>query len=270
MRLPSVTSSSALRAWLLGSVGLVLLVGCDNPVITDNSVTANSCVDGAHALRILVDAPTLVQKWMISASPNVVSSSIVDVSPTSFYVIAELDNVAAGEPVTIEVKTAVHTSNPSVSLSDIDFYTVPPPDLPPDPSCTTEALPNIDIANPPGGEVQVRIHDPLPGPLEIEQIDFAQTGVLLTPEALAWGDPQFEALDWQAGISGAVVLDPASGPLVISLGTSVTPGTIGVLCRFRSSANGQEVKGITQVELMNSALKAQSTTWGKVKSLYRN
>lgn len=99
------------------------------------------------------------------------------------------------------------------------------------------------------------------------KLDLAHIPTALDPSLLSEDNPVLNALPWQSVIAGGALLDPAGPPLSTQFPDVMADGA--VLCRFDSVYDGNEVSGIIQADLA-TPLATKLSTWGGVKSLFRN
>jgi hypothetical protein len=266
MRFLPLTSRAA-RSTLWGALALALIAGCTNiPQVIDTAVTVNSCTGNALAMRVTgTYGPFVTGISWNGGSSNIVGTPTINDYGISFEVIAELNHVSLGEPVTLDLlATAIVGSG--IGISDVEFFTVPPDSIVGD-GCKAGSSPEFGLANTQGA-VKLELTAPAE-PLILGMLQLAESPDVLSPSSLDWSDPVFNALSWHDAVVGATPLDPAGPPLVVDLPGTTTPGTKAVLCRFTSIENGMELRGIVQTQL-TGPLASEPTTWGAVKALYRS
>ena len=262
--------ASARHPLLLASAFLALTAGCTRPIYTiDSVIAARSCVNDARAIRFLVDTGGASSVTWEGGSANIVGDpSIADLGPGILEVTAELDSVPIGDEVTLHF-SLVGVFPASGQVSDIAFYTVPPPGLPQTPDCAPGGTPDFTLLNDVHLGLTLQVSNPSPRPMTLALLQLAEVPGLLPKPMLDWSDPTFNALPWQTALPGNTPLDFQAPPQVIELPGQAGPATQGTLLRFISIVEGEEFRGIVQVDL-NGIVAAQPTTWSAVKSKYRN
>jgi len=258
---------------LLGSLGLALAAGCSNPPhVTPDTITTRSCVNGARSLHFTLyyTAPYISSVEAESNSANVLGTPfVVGVLPGVFEVTADLDSIALGEEVTLGfVATALGVLE--LSVSDIEFYSVPSDQLPADPDCTAGPSPIFEVALDVVHGVVLDVSNGSLQPMTMQSLELVESPELLSAPMLDWSNPDFNALPWQPALGAGTPLDPLAPPLVIDLPDEAQPTTRAVLCRFVSLSQGNEMRGIVEVDLAGGPLRARTATLGEVKALYRN
>lgn len=258
---------------LYAGVAAVFALGCSGPSVpvhTDVAVEATSCVEGALSMTFTVASTNgLFPPTYQYGSGNVVGMPTIVPGTNSFHVTASLDTVAAGEAVSMNFGTSVFQPA-TIGAQNVQFYTVPVAQLPSPPGCPPEDGPVIGTADGPGLGLHLEVSNPTPDPIMLEQLELAETSSLLSSFELAWGSSALESLSWTNPFGGGgIVLAPGSPPLVIDLPDFPSPGTVGSLLRYASTSGGQHHRAIVQADLVGGPVKAEPTTWGAVKALYR-
>ena len=269
MRPPPVFSFPPRHLLLLGGACLVLAAGCQRPLYTIEAVvSARSCVNGARGIRFLVDAGVSAVTYE-GGSANVVGDpSLTDLGIGLLEVSAELDSVPSGDEVTLKF-TLLGFFPGTGQVSDIGFFTVPPPGLPEMPDCMPGVSPILTLSNDIQTGLKLQVSNPALHPMTLVSLELAQVPGLLPAPMLDWSNAEFNALPWQAAVPGGTQLDSQAPPLVVDLPDHVAPTTNATLLRFISSVEGEELRGIVQVDL-NGTVAVEPKTWSGVKSKYRN
>jgi hypothetical protein len=269
VRLLSTLSTPPRHLLQLAGMSLVLVAGCMRPLYTIEAVvSARSCVNDARGIRFLVDAGVSSVTWE-GGSANIVGAPTLTVLGTGLLeVSAELDSVPSGDEVTLRF-TLLGFFPATGQVSEIGFFTVPPPGLPEVPDCMPGETPIFALFNDVQTGLKLQVSNPGPQPMTLVSLELAEVPGVLPGPMLDWSNSGFNALPWQTAVPGGTPLDSQAPPLVIDLPDQVAHTTNATLLRFISLVAGEEFRGIVQVDL-NGTVAVESKTWGGVKSRYRN
>jgi hypothetical protein len=275
-------SLSIERLLLVAGAFASLALACQPAIQVEALVTTKSCVDNAQTMKMELLSNTPVHNFFfVAGTPNVLGLPAIQPNGNNTadtFVIFDLANVKANDEVSAIFKCAVDVHNPmDVQIANVTFYKDPSNLNPTVPDCTVAQTPKFQIlwqSTPPPVSAEksdrpsftLNVSDANPLPMSLVQLDLAHIPAALDPLSLN-DNPALDALPWQHVAAGGAVLDPASPPLSVPLQDDGTNGA--VLCRWASIYDGIEVSGIVQVDL-NAPLATKLSTWGGVKSLFRD
>src|SRR5262245_20152574 len=276
MRTLRVTCSVLL---VIAAAIVVTLLACSPSMIVDTVIDAKSCTNNAHTMTFEMHSNSAINGAIYDGgTPNVLGIRALYANGTSqnMTCVTELDNVMKNDKVQLSFHAGVTIQGTFVfSLSDLAFYqadwqSIGAPDCGPIQSpqytVTYTPAPGSGAVAPAEATLTLAVSDPYPIPMSVVDLDLVQSPVALDRSLLDWDNANFNALPWQSAAPGGAILDAASPPLSINLPVNANGGV--VLCRFISVYDGNEVRGIMQVHL-DSPLATSTSSWGKVKALYR-
>jgi hypothetical protein len=271
------------RLLLLAGACTSLALACQPAVQIDAVVTARSCTDDAQTMKMEFLSNTPVHNFIFEGgSANVLGIPAIQPNGNNTgdtFVITDLANVKKSDKVSVEFKCAVDVHNPMVmQLANVTFFKDPSNLNPTVPDCAVAQTPTFTIlwesqplpgsmASSPASSLSLEVSDPNPLPITLLQLELAHIPVALDPSLLSEDNPVLSALPWQSVIAGGALLDPAGPPVSSQFPNVMADGA--VLCRFISVYDGNEVSGIMQANL-SAPLAAKLSTWGGVKSLFRD
>lgn len=254
-------------------LGAVFALGCNNavPVETHIDVNAESCVDNALSMSFDVVSTSVMFPGVYQyGTPNVIPFPTTSPITGGFHVVAALDSVMNGEGVQLAFSAGAFP-NGNITIQNIQFYTVPVTQVAP-PACPPEHGPTIGTSTSPGLGFHMEVSNSGPDPLFVDQLEMAETPTLLPGSEMHFGSSTFEGLAWvPLPALPPVVLVPGGPPLILDLPEAPSSGSAAVLMRYTShSSSGVSSRAAVQVDLSSLPVAVQPSTWGKVKSLYRD
>ncbi len=202
---------------------------------------------------------------------------IVLVSPNHYRVTIGLNSLPAGEDLALVVDAnaylALDADGDDLVISDVCFYPYPPSQIPPGPGpCVPAAGPRFLWRDDPNLGAVLEITNPNPVTMNL-LIEGAVSGVALETAHVYPGSPATEALVWSPVFGGA--LTPQQTVVVdldddaASAASIVASQHEAVLLRYSSSTGGIAQAGVYHLQVRESPISVESTTWGRIKSLYR-
>ncbi|HET6463513.1 MAG TPA: hypothetical protein VFH33_06910, partial [Candidatus Krumholzibacteria bacterium] len=185
----------------------------------------------------------------------------------SIDVVADVDNVPLGGQVQMQFQGAV-MMNASISITNVQFYTVPAAQLPHDPACPPANGPVIGTNDLPGIGFHLEVSNPSSEPIMLQSLELAESPIVYAPSEVRYGG----ACDGASWVSASppIMLAPGTPPLVIDLPDAMAPSTIATLLRYTAVYGGGVHRVVVEGDLLGGTVATQPTTWGKVKSLYRD
>jgi hypothetical protein len=243
-------------------------VGCSLPQFhAEEVIQTQSCIAGARSMQLTFDVvPSLIAVDWVGGSSNIIGDPVI-FGPPGVVVIAALDNVGLGDEVTLRFDT-VGGPGMFVQVLDVQFYPVPPDSIPPAPGCDPTSSPQFRVDNDASVALALHVSNATSQPMSVQRLELTTSPSVLSPTALVWGDPAFEALPWHAALPADTELDPLAPPTLIDLPEDAG-GANAALCRFESSSRGRTMRGIFQVDLTGLPVGAKPADWGAVKARYR-
>jgi hypothetical protein len=271
------------RLLLIAGACTSLALACQPAVQIDAVVTARSCTDDARTMKMEFLSNTPVHNFIFQGgSANVLGIPAIQPNGNNTgdtFVITDLANIKNNDKVSVEFKCAVDVHNPMVmQLANVAFIKEPTNLNPTLPDCADSQTPLYvslwessplpgSMPSSPASSLSLEVSDPNPLPITLLRLELAHIPVALDPSLLSEDNPALNALPWQSVIAGGALLDPAGPPLTTQFPNVMADGA--VLCRFVSVYDGNEVSGIMQANL-SAPLAAKLSTWGGVKSLFRD
>lgn len=267
----SLVLPRSLRSTFLTIIGLlgVFALACNSgPQTVNISVDEPSCVDGAQSMTFTIQSSnSIFLPVYVMGNPYVLGVPTTTQGTNSIDVVADVDNVPLGGQVQMMFQGAV-MMNASISITNVQFYTVPAAQLPHDPACPPANGPVIGTNDLPGIGFHLEVSNPTPEPIIIQSLEMAESPVVYPPAEVCYGCAS-ESAPWVSVSPGGIVLAPGSPPLVFDLPDAMAPSTIATLLRYTAVYAGGVHRAVVEGDLLGGTVATQPTTWGKVKSLYR-
>lgn len=253
-------------------LGAVFALGCSSPVPVETTidVEAESCADNVLAMSFdVISTNALFPGVYQYGTPNVIPFPTTSAVSGGFHVVAALDSVMTGESVQMTFSASAF-GNSTISIQNIQFYTVPPAQIH-FPACPPTQGVTIATGEAPGLGFHMEVSNPSADPMVIDQMEMAEAPTLLAGPQVHFGSPDLEGLAWSPTSLSGTVLAPGTPPIIVDLPDIPTPGTDGVLMRYvMHSSSGAESSCIVQVDLSSLPVPTRPSTWGAVKALYRD
>jgi hypothetical protein len=270
VNLSLVLRSPFRRTLLCVGVGVVFALGCNSgPMQMDITVEEPACVGGALSMTftVLGSNPISLVTYQ-GGSADIVGTPTIIPGTNNFDVVAELNGVPINQHVTLKF-SGISSMNASFSIQNVQFYTVPPAQLPQQPECPPAHGPVIGTNDQPGLGTVLEVSNPTPVPIQMLMLELVESPAVLSNSEMEWGHPTLEALPWAAPIAPGTMLPPGSPPMVIDLPDALAPSTHATLLRYMAAYNGATHRAIVQGDVTNGSVATEPSTWGKVKALYR-
>ncbi len=271
---------------LLFALGL----GCSSVPTHFELEFTNDCIEGARSLRFrAISTGGLANPEDVTWSPGIHVSNdppiIVEVAPDEFDVTFGLrEEVGLGETVSLWGHYFV-TSGLGVSpngrfvVTNVGFYPVPPDEIVGPAPCAPAGGPTLTVRNDPTLNLVLDISNDQGGVgvVTMQALQLVAIPNPLPVEELVWDNTVLATFPWVNAVSPgtmlsagapAIVFDlPDELPSAANLSSPQSPGAI--LLRYRAQSSGGEVRAVWEVDLTQAPVATESTTWGRVKALYR-
>lgn len=258
------------RSLILAGLAAVLALGCNSgPMSADIVIEEPSCVEGALSMTFTVTSSnTVALANYVIGSAHVIGTPAIIQGANSFDVIAALNPTAINDVVTMKF-SAIVSMNGALSVSNVQFYTVPPAQIPEIPECPPTHGPVIGTDDLPGLGAVLTIANPSPVPIMLNTLQIAEATVVLPPQLLEWGYFDSGTIPYVNAVPSMTLLLSGSPPIIVDLPDAPSPGTQATLMRYDATYGGANHRVIVQGDLVSGPVRTQMTTWGAVKALYK-
>jgi hypothetical protein len=258
------------RFLVLTALATVFALSCNSgPVTTNIVVEEPSCVDGALSMTFTVTSTnSLALPLYLTGSPHVLGTPTITPGTGTFDVVAALNPTALNDVVTLKF-SAITGMQPGISIHDVQFYTVPPANIPEIPECPPTHGPVIGTSDGPGLGLHLTVHNPSPEPIVLNVLQLAEAPSVIPGAALDWSYFDSGTIPYINAVPSGTMLAPGSPPIVVDLPDLPAPGMEAGLMRYEASYGGSVHRVVFQADLAPDPVKTENKTWGAIKALYR-